>query len=153
EALELGVRGSEFEPTRAEVVYVSAAGEGRLDSRHLGGALGGLLHFRGEILDPTRQSLGETALALAVRFHEQHASGMDLAGSMGGEFFSVTEPAVLHSHHNTGTGTASAIVSDIGAVTGRDYVLEFDGANYALFDAATREPVAMSGSGTGADPF
>ena len=153
EALELGVRGSEFDPTRAEVVYRGASGEGKLDSRHIGGGLGGLLDFRGEILDPTRQSLGETALALTMRFNEQHASGMDLTGSLGAEFFGIDGPAVLHSDGNTGSGTATAAVGDIAALTGNDYVLEYDGADYTLLDAATGQQVAMSGAGTGADPF
>ena len=153
QALQLGVRGSEFDPTRAEVVYQGASGSGRLDSRHVGGALGGLLDFRGEILDPTRQSLGATALALTMQFNEQHASGMDLKGSMGGDFFAVAPPAVLHASGNTGSGTATAVVDDIAALTGDDYVLEFDGAAWSLVNAATRQPVGMTGSGTGGDPF
>lgn len=153
EARRLGVMASEFDPTRAEVVYVGASGQGRLDSAHLGGALGGLLDFRSQILDPTRQSLGETALALTMRFNDQHASGIDLTGSLGADFFGVDGPAVSHSSGNTGSGTAVATVSDITALAGTDYILEFDGANYALRDAATGQAVAMSGSGTAGDPF
>src|SRR5690606_38939600 len=128
-ALQLGTRGSEFDPTRVEVVYQGASGSGRLDSSHLGGALGGLLDFRGEILDPTRQSLGATALALTMQFNEQHASGMDLKGAVGGDFFADDPPAVRHSSGNSGSGTATAVVNDIGAISGEAYVLEFDGAN------------------------
>jgi flagellar hook-associated protein 1 FlgK len=153
EARQLGVRGSEFDPTRAEVVYLGASGEGKLDSSHLGGALGGLLDFRTQILDPTRQSLGETALALTMRFNDQHASGIDLTGSLGADFFGIDGPAVLHASGNTGSGTAAASVSDIAALTGTDYILEYDGADYALLDAATGQSVTMSGSGTGGDPF
>jgi flagellar hook-associated protein 1 FlgK len=153
EARQLGVRGSEFDPTRAEVVYVGASGQGKLDGGHLGGALGGLLDFRSQILDPTRQSLGETALALTMRFNDQHASGIDLTGTLGADFFGIDGPSVSHSSANTGSGTAVANVSDIAALTGTDYILTYDGADYALLDAATGQSVAMSGDGSVADPF
>jgi flagellar hook-associated protein 1 FlgK len=153
EARQLGVRGSEFDPTRAEVVYLSDSGQGKLDGGHLGGALGGLLDFRSQILDPTRQSLGETALALTMRFNDQHASGIDLTGTLGADFFGIDGPSVSHSSANTGSGTAAANVSDITALTGTDYILTYDGADYALLDAATGQSVAMSGDGSAADPF
>ncbi|NOX67800.1 MAG: flagellar hook-associated protein FlgK [Gammaproteobacteria bacterium] len=153
DARELAVQGSRFDPTRLEVVYKGIAGSTPLDTSLAGGTLGGLLEFRSQTLDQTRQSLGQTAVAFAQSFNEQHASGMDLRGALGGDFFSIAPPSVLASGLNTGSGTAIAAVTDLSALTGEDYILDFDGASYRLARAGTGEAVPMTGSGTAADPF
>jgi flagellar hook-associated protein 1 FlgK len=149
----LSVTGSEFDPTRAVVVYEGTAGNTPLDTSLTGGTLGGLLEFRSSLLDPSRQALGQTALAFASRFNDQHASGIDLRGNLGGDFFTVSDPLSLYSGNNTGSGTALATVADDTLMTGADYVLEFDGASYTLTRSDTNQAVALSGSGTSGDPF
>lgn len=153
EAKQLTVRGSEFDPTRFEVWFQGTAGNVPLDSSLSGGTLGGLIDFRRQMLDPAQQSLGQTAIALTNSFNEQHRSGMDLRGALGGDFFAIEPPTVLHSSRNTGSGTAAAAVTDLGAFTGEDYILRFDGASYSLVSAGSNQPVAMTGSGTAGDPF
>lgn len=150
---ELAVQGSPFDPTRPQVVYRASSGETPLNSGLSGGTLGGLLEFRGRMLDPTRQAIGQTATAVAQRFNEQQAAGMDLRGALGGEFFTLGEPQVLTSANNTGSGTAAVSVTDLGAFTGEDYVLSFDGTDYALARADSNQAVPLAGSGTLADPF
>jgi flagellar hook-associated protein 1 FlgK len=152
-AQSLAVRGDEFDPTRMVVAYEGASGASSLDSSLTGGALGGLLEFRSNILEPSMQSLGQTAVAFAAQFNEQHQSGMDLRGQLGGEFFGIDDPRVLYSSNNSGSGTASASVADLGAYTGANYILEFDGANYSLSREDSGDPVALTGTGTAADPF
>lgn len=149
----LSVQTSEFDPTRTVVAYEGAAGSTPLDTSLTGGTLGGLLEFRGSLLDPARQSLGQTAVAFASSFNEQHMSGMDLRGTLGGDFFAVSDPVSLYSTRNTGTGTAAATVTDTTALTGADYVLSYDGAAYSLTRADTNQSVALTGTGTAADPF
>ncbi len=153
DARQLTVSGSEFDLTRMEVAYQGSAGSTPLDTSSTGGSLGGLLEFRSRILDPARQSLGQTAIAFASSMNEQNASGMDLRGNLGGDLFSVAPPTVLYSNQNSGSGTASVAVSDLGSLTGADYVLEFDGAAYSLSRADTSEVIPLSGTGTAADPF
>jgi flagellar hook-associated protein 1 FlgK len=152
-ARQLTAGGSEFDVTRLTVAYQGAAGITPLDTTSTGGNLGGLLEFRSNILDPAKQSLGQTAIAFAASMNEQHAAGLDLRGNLGGDLFSVAPPTVLSSGRNTGSGSATATVSDLGALTGADYVLEFDGAAYSLSRADTGEVIPLSGTGTGADPF
>jgi len=149
----LAVRGSEFDPSRLQITYEGTGGSTPLDSSLTGGAIGGLIEFRSEMLDPARQSLGETALALTIQFNEQHRSGMDLRGALGADFFGIDPPTILASGNNTGTGSAAAAVTDLGAISGADYVLNYDGAAYSLSRADTGQPVAMTGTGTPADPF
>ena len=149
----LGVAPGEFDPTRATVVYEGSAGRTPLDTSLSGGTLGGLLEFRSRILDSSRQSLGQTAFAFVEQFNAQHSSGMDLRGNLGGDFFGIDPPTVLYSSANAGSGTVTAAVSDVGAFTGADYVLEFDGGAYSLTRVDTGQSIALSGSGTAADPF
>lgn len=153
QARELAVQGSEFDPTRLEIVYKGISGTSPLGNNLTGGTLGGLLGFRSQMLDPTRQALGKTAQAFAQSFNEQHAQGMDLRGALGGDFFSISAPTVLPSGTSTGSGTTVATVTDIGALTGEDYILSFDGTNYNLSRALTGEAVAITGSGTAGSPF
>jgi flagellar hook-associated protein 1 FlgK len=150
---QLGVRGSEFDPTRVSVVYRGPSGNTPLDTALSGGTIGGLLEFRSRMLDSSRQALGQTAVAFVEQFNAQHSAGLDLRGNLGGDFFSIAPPAIRYSSNNSGSGTATAAVSDLSAFTGADYILEFDGAAYSLTRADTGQSIALTGSGTAADPF
>jgi len=150
---KLAVTGSEFDLTRPQIVYQGSAGNSPIDTSAAGGALGGLLDFRSNMLDPARQSLGQTATALTASLNEQHASGMDLRGNLGGDLFSLAPPTVLASGYNAGTPTATVAVTDLGQLTGADYVLEYDGAAYSLTRADTGQAIPLSGTGTAGDPF
>ncbi len=150
---KLGVVSSEFDPTRLDVTYEGAAGSTTLNTALTGGALGGLLEFRSRILDPAKQALGQTAYTLATAFNTQHSSGLDLRGNLGGDFFSVDGPAVLPSSGNTGSPSTTVAVGDLGALTGGNYVLDYDGAAWNLRNADTNVVVPMTGTGTAADPF
>ena len=152
-ANELGVTGNEFDPTRVEVVFQGLSGATVLDSATTGGALGGLLEFRTRMLDPTRQALGETAVALTNTFNSQHQSGMDLRGNLGGAFFDVNSPTVLQSRSNTGAGQVDVTIQDLSALSDTDYLIEFDGAAYSLTRTDNGAAVPMAGSGTAADPY
>lgn len=149
----LAVTNNEFDPSRFDVVYRTSGGDSPLDTRLTGGAIGGLLEFRADILDSARQALGETALALATTFNAQHAAGMDLRGALGGDFFSLGPTSVLPSSNNAGTGAITVSIADIGALAGTEYVMEFDGAVYSLRDLKSGQLVAMAGTGTVVDPF
>ncbi len=149
----LGVRPNEYEPTRLEVVYRDLGSDAPLGTGLTGGSLGGLLEFRSQVLDVARNSLGKTALAMATAFNDQHARGMDLRGQLGGEFFGLNPPTVRESAGNTGTATVTADIADLGALTGGEYLLDYDGVTYSLRDATSNQAIAMTGSGTVADPF
>lgn len=149
----LATQGSEFDPTRLEIVYQGAGGNTPLDSSLAGGVLGGLLEYRAQMLDPSRRALGETAVALVESVNTQHGAGMDLRGNLGVDFFGIGEPMVLTSAFNAGSGAATAAFDDVSGLTGADYVLEFDGAAYSLLRTDNGQVVTMTGSGSAADPF
>ena len=152
-AQTLATLANEFDPTRLDVVYQNAAGNTPLDVGTTGGVIGGLLEFRGQLLDSARRTLGETALALTTEFNSQHREGMDLLGNLGSDFFSLNPPAVLHSSSNTGSGSLSASITNVGALTTTDYILAYDGVSYSAQDASTGQAVSMTGTGTVGDPL
>src|SRR6056297_1004841 len=135
QARQLATQPSEFDPRRLEVVYRGDAGTGALGGELSGGAI------------------GETAVALATAFNEQHAAGMDLNGGLGGEFFGVGDPAVLVSSRNSGTATVDAVVADVAGLQSTDYVMSYDGGAWSLSRADNGQAIPMTGSGTAGDPF
>ncbi|MBD3619599.1 MAG: flagellar hook-associated protein FlgK [Chromatiales bacterium] len=116
-----------------------------------GGRLGGLLEYRDSVLDPTENAIGRVAIGLASVFNEQHQKGMDLDGDLGQAFFTVPTATVLP---DTGNGsTLNVTIADVSRLTTDDYELRFDGANWNLTRQSDGQPVAMTGTGTAADPF
>ena len=109
-----------------------------------GGELGGLIDFRREILEPTRNELGRTAVALAQEFNRIQGEGLDLNGAFGSALFAVGDPVVLDGVGNTGTGSVDVAISDPAAITGNDYRLSFDGTDFNLTNAATGQAIPLT---------
>ena len=118
-----------------------------------GGTIGGLLDFRREVLEPAVNELGSIAVALSTAVNAQHAKGMDQYGQLGGALFSTPSGTVTPARGNTGTATVTTQVSDAAALTMQDYTLRFDGGSWQMTSTRTGENVALSGSGSQADPF
>ncbi|NDY97107.1 flagellar hook-associated protein FlgK [Wenzhouxiangella limi] len=114
-----------------------------------GGELGGLLDFKREILEPTQNELGRTAVALSQEFNRLQNEGLDLNGDLGADLFAVGGPEVLGS----GSESVDVSIGDPNQLTGNDYRLSFDGTDFTLTNTATGQNVGLSGSGTAADPF
>jgi flagellar hook-associated protein 1 FlgK len=105
------------------------------DSQITGGALGGLMAFRNQSLDAAQNGLGRIALTLAQDFNAQQKLGIDIAGALGLNFFSVSAPATFANSLNTGTGTPTVSIApaNVAQLTTSDYQLKFlGGTNYQL---------------------
>lgn len=150
EAHALGTAPNIYDATRQEVVGTTGS---VLSGRLGGGALGALLDFQRTVLDPAQTQLGRAAQAMASSFNAQHGQGVDLQGAVGGDFFDVAGPAVQAASTNAGSGTLDASISDIGTLSGKDYVLSYDGTSPWTLRDSNGTSVALSGSGTAADPF
>ena len=142
-----------FDSTQLTVALQTPGSSVDISRNVTGGALGGLLAFRSEQLDPAHNALGRIAVALSDVVNEQHNEGMDLTGALGGDFFAVGDAEVLDNGLNSGTGTVTATRADVGALTGRDYILEMTGSGWQLRDSLNGTSVSMTGTGTAADPF
>ena len=143
----------EYPSANPEVAMVTATGTTMPLASVSGGEIGGLLDFRREMLDPTRNTLGQMAIGLTEVMNAQHQAGMDLDGNLGGDIFSVGAPAVTASTNNTGGGTVTAQVASASGLTPSNYLLAVDGGSYSLTRLDTGVSVPMSGSGTALDPF
>jgi len=138
-----------YDPTRVEVVASTGA---NLSGQLGGGSLGGLLDYRSSVLEPTRNKLGQTAIAFASAINAQHRQGMDLDGQLGGDLFSLPAPQGLPASGNAGSASAAVSIADVSKLTANDYTLRFDGSAWSLRTSGG-SAVAMSGTGTAADPF
>jgi len=152
-AAQLDTTPDPLDASQLEVVYQGGGTRQIVTDFLTGGEVGGLLGVRGEVIDASRRELGLVATSLAYAVNEQQAAGLDLYGALGGDMFALAPPAVAPALDNAGSATGSASVADFRALTGDDYVLRFDGAAWTATRAATGEAVAMTGSGTAADPF
>lgn len=138
QTFSLTTQMSAADPTKLDVAYVNYNGTtSALQTSSLqGGNLGGLVAFRDEALANTQNALGRVAMAVAGTFNEQHKLGQDLAGAMGGNFFTQPVPQVTSNTNNVGTGAVTASVAtgaNYTALTGSDYLLRFTGGtSYTL---------------------
>lgn len=142
-----------FRPERRVLALQSDAGPVALASGAVGGELGGLLEFRAQVLDPAVSQLGRIASTLTFTVNAQHRQGVDLYGDAGGDFFApIAVDAGPHAL-NAGTGALSGALADPAAFTGIDAVLTFDGAGWSAVRRDNGQPVALTGTGTAADPL
>jgi len=132
EAFALSTQPDASDPTRDVIAYNGLITVYDISANLSGGELGGLLDFRDNVLDPTRNALGRSAIGIAETFNAQMRDGMDLNGNLGQDFFNYSAPQSIAYASNAGTPTVSTVISDITAVTTDDYQLSFDGANWTL---------------------
>ncbi|MDC9818398.1 flagellar hook-associated protein FlgK [Pectobacterium polonicum] len=102
------------------------------ESSLTGGSLGGLLSFRSETLDGTRNQLGQLALAFADAFNIQHQKGYGRDGVADREFFAFGKAVVLGDSKNGGTATLTPSYTDTKDVQATNYAVKYDGANWQV---------------------
>ena len=146
---------NDFDTSRAEIAISSSGATAVITDQLTGGKLGAILDFRDQVLSPAQNSLGRIAINLASEFNRQHRLGMDLDALPGADYFTLTNPQVAASANNTGAATVSVAFdsTNMPALTTEDYVLSFNGAIWSLNRVSDNQAVAMTGSGSAADPF
>lgn len=133
-ARQLAAVPSSDDPNRTTVAYVDGvAGAVEIPEKLLNtGSLGGLLTFRSQELDQTRNTLGQLALAFASAFNAQHKEGFDANGVEGENFFDIGSPSVLSNKNNIGKAKLSAEVNDSSKVQATDYKVVFSGGKWQV---------------------
>ncbi|MGE6107347.1 flagellar hook-associated protein FlgK [Aeromonas sobria] len=101
----------------------------KIDSKTLGGGLGGLFAARSD-LEPTKRELGQLAVALGDAMNQQNRLGMDLDNELGGDLFSLPGSEGLPYGKNSGTGAATVgfMPGKGSEVTALDYEVSFSSA-------------------------
>jgi flagellar hook-associated protein 1 FlgK len=140
-----------FDGTRLQLAVETGGAPQNISTKVSGGIVGGLLAFRNDVLDGAQRDLGQLAVGLADVFNTQHRQGTDLNGNLGTDFFGTTTPLVSGAAANG--GTATAVFTNAGDLTGRDYELRFNGATWSVLDRQTGAAVTTSGAGTAASPL
>ncbi|MHC8383776.1 flagellar hook-associated protein FlgK [Pseudomonas sp. LB3P14] len=128
DSFELKTSVSASDPTQTVVAYVDAAGNTTVldDSTFEGGSLGGLMDFRDTTLTETQNQLGILAVTLTQAFNTLQASGIDLNGDTGTDFFSVEDPSTYGNTNNTGDATLTAtFTDDVSALSASDYTVSY----------------------------
>ncbi len=146
----LSINNDPFDASRLEVSFDNG---NPISESLTGGRIGGLLGFRAQVLDAAFNGLGRVAVGLTDTFNRQHELGQDLEGFLGQAFFRVGSPHVAAHPNNSTAGAPTVAIADVSQLTAADYLLRFDGAAWSLTNRVTGQGVAMTGSGTDADPF
>lgn len=139
---------SRTDPSRLEVAYDTAGQKSILSADNLaGGALGGLLEFRSQILAPAQNALGRIALGLASALNAQQAQGLTLSNVAGGNFFNLSTMTALPSSANAPGGAGiSAALTDASKLTTSDYRLQMQDGSYRLTRLADNTLIKSSAS-------
>jgi flagellar hook-associated protein 1 FlgK len=150
----LTTQPNQFNSTQLEVASVGTNGANFLVSNLItGGDLGGLLAARSQVVDPATNQLGQIAVALNATANLQQASGLDLSGQFGAALFAIGAPLATASSKNTDATTATASITNVGALTANDYLLSYAGGQYSLVRASDGSTVALAGAGTAQNPL
>ncbi len=153
-ANSLVVAEDPLDPTRQVVELRSGVSGASAQIEPSGGELGGLLQARRDLVDDTLEQLGRSAIALATTINAQSAEGLDLAGNFGTDIFQTSGAfAARPASANTGTGSVSAALADLGQLSGASYELLYNGSTYEVLNRADNSTVAFTGTGTTLDPI
>ncbi|MBT2987891.1 MAG: flagellar hook-associated protein FlgK [Candidatus Thiodiazotropha sp. (ex Ctena orbiculata)] len=131
-AATLGTQPSTLDPSHLEITFNYSFGTQIITDQISGGTVGGMLRFRGEVLDPTQDRVGLVALGIADQLNGQHQLGLDLDGLVGTALFSGSSVQVLPQPGNGSSITVN--YDNVGNLTGNSYELTYDGADFILQD-------------------
>ena len=121
------------DPSSVNVAYLTNGKTIPIQQSSLqGGNLGSYLVFREQNLQPAQNALGLVALGFASSINRQNQLGQDMNGSPGAALMSIAPPLVSAGAANTGTGSVTATIANVSAMTASDYQLKYDGTNYTL---------------------
>jgi flagellar hook-associated protein 1 len=144
-----------YDTSRSTLAVRGAGATVDVGTRLSGGSIGGLLDFRRELLDTTRNSLGRLSVALTEQVNAQNRAGIDLNGNFGTNVFSVGGIETFARTNNAGSGAIAVTRQQpsAGALTEANYYMDFGGSGWSLRRADTGAAVTMTGLGTALSPF
>jgi flagellar hook-associated protein 1 len=147
---------SAYDPSQLDIGVTSGSGStADITSEVSGGAIGGLLSARSQVLDPAINAIGQIAVGVATVVNQQQQSGMDMTGAPGQAMFSVGGVNVLPDSGNAGSASLTVTRGSLSELTTDDYELKYTGGTtpWQLTDETTGQSVTLSGSGTNASPL
>ena len=131
EASALQAAPGRADPGRLDIQLVSGGTAQDVTSLIHGGELGGLLNYRGDVLDLAFNALGRMSLSIASEFNQQLGKGLDLNGQVGTDLFGdINGPEYLELRSrgregNRSDATLDVRIADTSALSTSDYELTF----------------------------
>lgn len=128
--IELGP--AEGDPEQFDLFVETAGGRVNVTRNITGGALGGLMEFRDQVLNPVNDELGRIAVSVAETLNAQHNLGVQFdsgAPRPGADLFSVAPPRMTEVT-NADPSTRPEVAFDrerIDQLTGQNYSLRYEG--------------------------
>ncbi|MCU7835538.1 MAG: flagellar hook-associated protein FlgK [gamma proteobacterium symbiont of Taylorina sp.] len=126
-----------YNSSNLDVILIQGSGKANLTNNISGGELQGIVDFKKEVLDPSRNSLGRIAIAISEEMNAQHKLGMTIQGNtapfpLGQDFFTdLGGPIMALPSEDTITKTSLSI-TDSRILTNSDYRLNYDGTTLSL---------------------
>src|SRR5690606_38674000 len=123
---------SRDDPSRMAMIFNTPTASLDVSGVLSGGAIGGLLRYRDEVLDTAMNELGRLSVVVADQINQQLAQGLDLNGDFGATLFrNINDPALLGQRSiaqagNTSTGNFEVTITDSSQLTVHDYEVRFD---------------------------
>ena len=149
----LSLTDGAYDPSRRDVGLTAAGNTVIISEQIAGGELGGMLQFRGQVLEPARNAVGRIAVGITEDVNTLHRLGQDLEDQPGGDLFRplAASAASVFSHSGNTSATPATLevgINDSASLTTSDYVLSLNGTSYDLLrlsDGATTTLAAFPG--------
>jgi len=135
-ALTLVAQADERESDKVAIAIQSSAGSVNITQTLTGGALGGLLDFRDNLLDETQNRLGRTAIGLSESVNALHVQGYDLNGDPGTNIFSTVSSGPLQGQFG-----GDYLSNGFDALETVSFNLQFDGRTITTSHTLAAAPV------------
>jgi flagellar hook-associated protein 1 FlgK len=143
---------NQFDASQLEISTATSAGN-IISGAITSGDLGGLLSARNQVVNPTLNQLGQIAVGLTTSANAQQNAGLDLTGSLGANLFKPLTATVTASSNNSDHSSATAAITNVGALTTDNYLLTYKSGTYSLTDQTSGAAVSFTGNGTVGNPI
>ncbi len=116
------------------------------------GQLAGLMNYKNNVLDVTRNAIGRLSLAIADSLNTQNKLGIDGKGNFGGNIFNDINSAaaagnrVSANSQNTGSSSMGVRITDLSQLTTSDYKLVIGSANSYVLKRLSDNATVSSGT-------
>ena len=142
----IGLNIGEFDPSIQRLTYQRSNGTTTNITNFLtGGALQGLVDFRDNMLNSSRQQLGLLASGMSEVVNAQHGLGVDLKGNLGGDVFVPFEAETIENIYNRGSAKSATQIADISLVQATDYQATYNGAAWDVKNLKSGEVTVGNG--------
>tara|TARA_R110001583_G_scaffold9788_2_gene45897 strand:+ start:12715 stop:14751 length:2037 start_codon:yes stop_codon:yes gene_type:complete len=153
--MTLQVNSGDPDAQQTKLRLVSGSSSVALNGSTLGGSLAASFEFRDQHLDQTRTEIDRLAMAISSTLNDSQASGLDLNGLQGANFFTdinstqLEQGRVLVPSSNTGTTQAKVTINDVSLLPTDDFEVRFDGTDFTLYNLTTggSENIGAPGAG------